>query len=115
MCGRFKRTQTIGEMVLELICCPLSEQGLATHLGSRGAVMARVCSRTPALSVMGGWKASASCFLFPLVVIGRAGIMSKLVAATRKLFQLLIAITLLLISKYDYASLSRKDLLGFNI
>lgn len=65
--------------------------------------------------MMGGWKASASCFLFPLVVIGRAGIMSKLVAATRKLFQLLIAITLLLISKYDYASLSRKDLLGFNI
>lgn len=101
--------------VLELICCPLSEHGLATHLGSRGAVTARVCSGKPALLCDG--RLEGFCFLlsFSLVVIGRVGIMLKLVAATRKLFQLLIAITLLLISKYDYAPLSRKDFLGFNI
>lgn len=61
LCGRFKLTQTIGEMVLELICCSLSEHGLVIHLGSRGAMTASVCSSTLALLCDG--RLERICFL----------------------------------------------------
>lgn len=119
--GRSERTQLIGEMILEFAGSPLgpalrSEYGLAARLGSLGAVVSSQCSDTDFFL---RWKALERhfplAFFFPLWLLTELGIMLKHVAVTRKLFQLLIAITRLLINTYDYVPLSLKGLLGFNI
>lgn len=123
--GRLRLIQMLGEMVLEPTvlllsrpCCLLSEHGPGCPAGPPCCQDVRSAIQLISTALPQNERTLerfSVCFLFPLWLLTKLEIVLKLVAVTRKLFQLLIVITLLLINKYDYAPLSWKDLSGFDI